>query len=349
MKVTLFMAMTANGMIARDDNKEDFLSDRNWTTFCQLAQQAGCFVIGRKTYEIVQSFYENYNFDDVKSARIVVSRMKKFQPVDGYLKASSPRDAINKAIEKGYKKLLLTGGSELNSSFFQENLIDEIIFNIKPAVLGKGISVFAEKYFYKRLVLKNTTSLQGHKGGHKEMTDQEKLALLEAMLFTTSDPMTFNELQKLLHTRKNELEALFKALQERYARPEYGIRLSDMGGYKLIVKPEFTEAVSSLTPHADLSRGLLRVLSIVAYHEPIKQSDIVKVVGNRTYDYVKELEERGLLKIEKKARTKMLSTTPRFEEYFGAKAEEIRKIGAKDPGQPEPDEKKEQKAEEKNQ
>ena len=173
------------------------------------------------------------------------------------------------------------------------------------------------------------------------MADPRKLALLEAVLFTTSDPVTFNELQKLLHARKNELEALLKALQDRYSQEGHGIRLSEIGGFKLIVKQEYAEAVASLTPHADLTRGLLRVLSIIAYHQPIKQSDIVKVVGNRTYEYVKELEERGLIKVEKKARTKLLSTTLHFEEYFGAKAGELRRIGAQDKGEPEPEEKKE--------
>ncbi len=173
--------------------------------------------------------------------------------------------------------------------------------------------------------------------------DVQKLALLEAMLFTTSDPLTFNELQKTLRVRKNELDLLLKALNERYARSEFGIHISEAGGFKLTVKPEFAEAVAPFTPHADLSRGLLRVLSVVAYHEPIKQSDIVKVVGNRTYEYVKQLEELNLIKVEKKSRTKLLSTTPRFEEYFGAKAEEIRKIGATDKGQPEPEQKQQPK------
>jgi segregation and condensation protein B len=65
-----------------------------------------------------------------------------------------------------------------------------------------------------------------------------------------------------------------------------------------------------------MSRGLLRVLSVILYYEPIKQSDIVKIVGNRTYDYVHELEERGFVKSERKSRTKMLKTTPQFEQYF---------------------------------
>src|SRR3989339_322861 len=97
-----------------------------------------------------------------------------------------------------------------------------------------------------------------------------KTALLEAILFTTEKPLSAEDIQK-------------------------------------IVKSEYVDKVSHLTPHADLSRGLLRVLSIISYHEPVSQSDIVKVVGNRTYEYVKELESRGLVKSEKKSRTRMLS------------------------------------------
>lgn len=153
----------------------------------------------------------------------------------------------------------------------------------------------------------------------------KKLALLEAILFTTTEPLTLEELQKLTKSRKDELEKLLVALSARYSSEEYGIKLSDIGGCKLVVKSEFMQQVANLTPHADMSRGLLRVLSIIAYHEPIKQSDIVKVVGNRTYDYVKELEKRGLIKVEKKSRTRLLTTTPRFEEYFETKRDELKK------------------------
>ena len=114
-------------------------------------------------------------------------------------------------------------------------------------------------------------------------------------------------------------------LRERYSSENGGIKLSDAGGYRLIVKSPYVDDVSNLTPHADMSRGLLRVLSIIAYHEPVQQADIVKVVGNRTYEYVKDLEMRGLIKWERKGRTKMLSTTPHFEDYFGAKKAQIKK------------------------
>ncbi len=155
-----------------------------------------------------------------------------------------------------------------------------------------------------------------------------KLALLEAVLFTAANPLTVDELQKILKIRREEIENMLVKLREKYSSPEHGFRLSEAGGYRLVVKEDFVEKVSHLTPHADLSRGLLRVLSIIAYHEPVKQSDIVKVIGNRTYEYVKELEERGLVRSERKSRTKVLVTTQHFEEYFGAKKEEIKKIFA---------------------
>src|SRR3989344_196490 len=155
--------------------------------------------------------------------------------------------------------------------------------------------------------------------------NMKKIALLEAILFTTTEPLTIEELQKLTRSRKDELDRLLTEMQRRYEDEAHGIKLSDIGGYKLIVKSEYMANVSNLTPHADMSRGLLRVLSIIAYHEPIKQSDIGKVIGNRTYDYVHELEERALIKVEKKSRTRILTTTPRFEEYFETKREELKK------------------------
>lgn len=158
------------------------------------------------------------------------------------------------------------------------------------------------------------------------MIIMSRLAMLEAILFTTSKPLAMEELHKIMRGRRDEIEKMLLALKERYASESSGVSLSDIGGYKLVVKNEYLDRVSNLTPHADLSRGLLRVLSIIAYHEPIPQSEIVKVIGNRTYEYVKELETRGLVKSEKKSRTKIIRTTPHFEEYFGTRKEEIRKL-----------------------
>ena len=37
MKIILYMAQTMNGIIARENYNEDFLSDINWKVFCQTS------------------------------------------------------------------------------------------------------------------------------------------------------------------------------------------------------------------------------------------------------------------------------------------------------------------------
>lgn len=54
MKVTLFMAMSLNGIIARKNGDEDFLSSNNWNSFSELVKTFKNFIIGRKTFEAVK-------------------------------------------------------------------------------------------------------------------------------------------------------------------------------------------------------------------------------------------------------------------------------------------------------
>lgn len=152
MKVILYMAQTINGVIARENYDEDFLSHRNWEVFVKLAEDIGCFIVGRKTYEEVKKWGE-YNFDSVKAKKIIVSRDKKSKLATGYISTKSPKNALDKASELGFTKVLLTGGGTLNSAFMKAGLVDEIIINIEPFVLGRGIRIFSEETFENKLQL----------------------------------------------------------------------------------------------------------------------------------------------------------------------------------------------------
>lgn len=147
MKVTLFMAISLNGIIARKNNEEDFLSDDNLKTSIDLIRKTGCVIWGRKTQEMVASWENDYleEINDVK--KVVVSRSADPKLEGNYLSAVSPADALEKLAKEGFKEAILSGGSGLNSSFAKESLIDEIILNVEPVVIGKGISLFADFNF----------------------------------------------------------------------------------------------------------------------------------------------------------------------------------------------------------
>lgn len=159
MKTILFMAMSLNGIIADKSGGEDFLSDANWECFSTLAKEHGCFIVGRKTYEIVQK-WPDFNFDSIDAElKIVISSDKSLKLHSPFLLADSPKDAIEKAMASGFKSAILAGGSTINSAFMVENLIDEVIINIEPAILGSGIPVFGESEFEKHLSLIETVKI----------------------------------------------------------------------------------------------------------------------------------------------------------------------------------------------
>jgi segregation and condensation protein B len=90
------------------------------------------------------------------------------------------------------------------------------------------------------------------------------------------------------------------------------------------VRDEFLAQVRRLSNFTDISDGETKTLAVIAFYQPIKQSEIVKIRGNRAYEQVKNLIGAGLIVAEPKGVTKLLSTTERFADYFGAPIESLR-------------------------
>ena len=140
-------------------------------------------------------------------------------------------------------------------------------------------------------------------------------------------PLSLKKLCRILKANEETVKSLLNELKEQLKSEERGLFLSDSGGFQLKVKHEYMQGVRHLTPYQDLKRGLLRVLALVAYKQPITQSEIVKVIGNRTYEYVRALEGRGLIRTLKEGRTKALIPTKEFADYFGLeKPEDVKKF-----------------------
>jgi segregation and condensation protein B len=133
---------------------------------------------------------------------------------------------------------------------------------------------------------------------------------------------------KIVRTDEQRIRNMLDDIKKQFNSDEHGIAIIESSvGWQIKVKPQFAGFVRHLTPYQDLSRGLLRVLALVAYKQPITQSQIVKVIGNRTYEYVKRLEERGLVRTIKHGRTKALVATKEFAAYFGMESpEDIKKF-----------------------
>jgi segregation and condensation protein B len=148
--------------------------------------------------------------------------------------------------------------------------------------------------------------------------------LVEAALIMAEKPIPIEEIMKLVKVDKSTAEKIIEELRHDYKDRSMEIVYTHEG-LALRVKSEFQQHVSHLTPYADISPGPLRTLAIIAYKQPVKQSDIVKVQGNRVYEYVKDLLERGLINSKRVGKTNILTTTPAFESYFGKPAKTLQR------------------------
>ncbi|MEK7543998.1 MAG: dihydrofolate reductase family protein [Patescibacteria group bacterium] len=161
MKVILRMVTSLNGIIARKKNEEDFISHDSWLVWLEGARASGCVIYGRKTYEIIKTWGQEY-LDDLKGINvIVVSTNSTFKVGEGFTVVHSPQEALDQARNFGVKSVTLTGGSHMNSSFAKLGLIDEVILNVEPVVIGEGIPLFDPAFFDLKLELLSMSQSKG--------------------------------------------------------------------------------------------------------------------------------------------------------------------------------------------
>ena len=141
--------------------------------------------------------------------------------------------------------------------------------------------------------------------------------IIEGALFLVGRQISIEELSRVSGINEGKVIEILKELQEKYGE-DSGIKLVlAEGKAQLIVNPKVLPKIAHLSPYRELSKGQLKVLSIVAFKNQVTQSQIVKSIGNKAYSYIKELEKKGFIKGEKFGKTKLLKPTKLFKEYFG--------------------------------
>jgi dihydrofolate reductase len=157
MKTILWATLTANGNYAQSSPehppKMEALDD-----FATQAKTAGNFIVGRRTFEILQAGGGGALADiDI----VVVS--KSVKEIPGVKLVGSPQEALNYLQEKGHKTALLAGGAALHNAFLDQGFVDEVIFNIAPVLEGKGLNLLLDQahYQYKDVELLDFKSLGG--------------------------------------------------------------------------------------------------------------------------------------------------------------------------------------------
>jgi segregation and condensation protein B len=147
-------------------------------------------------------------------------------------------------------------------------------------------------------------------------TSDPKL-LVEGMLFSAGHAMQVIELEQATGLERREVLRQLRKLASEYRRRNTAMEVAKVGSkWTMQLKVELTPQARSVAP-PEIPPRLLKTLALIAYHQPMRQSDLQEMVGPKVYDQVRELVELGLVVAVPKASTKSLTTTQRFLEYFG--------------------------------
>ena len=159
--------------------------------------------------------------------------------------------------------------------------------------------------------------------------------LVESVLFSASKPVSINEIKEATGLPTKKISETIDTLIENYnvnRKNDTSIEIIKAGSkYTMQVKKKFFEQ-SIMVTKPEIQSHHLKTLALIAFHQPIKQSNLRRMIGPKVYDHVDDLSAMRLIYAKKHGSTEMLTTTKLFPEYFGidsTKPEELREFLAK--------------------
>ena len=150
-------------------------------------------------------------------------------------------------------------------------------------------------------------------------------AAVEALLFSSDEPVTLAVLAESLDAPATEVAEAVQALDAEYQSRQAGVQLREIaGGHLLVTAPEHAEWVGRLLrgrKRARLSRAALETMAIVAYKQPVTKGEIESIRGVDSSAVLATLMERNLITIRGRSkvvgRPLLYGTTGEFLDYFG--------------------------------
>ncbi len=147
----------------------------------------------------------------------------------------------------------------------------------------------------------------------RELANVKKV---EAALFISGRFMTLQELVVLTDVNPIFVKRILDDLMDAYK--DSGIEIVQRDNmWKMDVSSEFSWMVNKLaTGSSEFGKAEQETLAIIAYKQPMKQSVLIKIRGNKAYDHIKKFVEMGLINKKKMGHTAELSLSGDFYDYF---------------------------------
>ncbi len=151
-----------------------------------------------------------------------------------------------------------------------------------------------------------------------EAKEKEDVKKIEAVLFVSGRFLSMQELISLTDLNPIIIQELIEKLQEKYNKQDLAIEIVKKNNmWKMDVAQEYSWVINKLaTGSSEFSKAEQETLAIIAFKQPVKQSVVIKIRGNKAYDHIKKFVELNLIKKKKIGHTYDLNLSDDFYDYF---------------------------------
>jgi len=157
------------------------------------------------------------------------------------------------------------------------------------------------------------------------MEKNEMIAIIEAILFISGEPVSIKDISKLLDIDIKQAEELMADMSRSFTEQNRGllvIKVED--AYQLVTRPEYADYIKKFTGidrEQSLSKACLETLTIIAYKQPVTKADIEQLRGVKCDYSITVLLEKNLIqevgRLDAPGRPKLYGTTDTFLKSFG--------------------------------
>lgn len=143
-KTILYIAMSLDGYIAREDGSVDWLDDVEGeggdTGYTAFYQEIGSIIMGRASYDVCLKLSEHWYY--AGKPCYVYTRTPRPSKEGIEFTTEPPEELVERLQSTSQGHIWLLGGGEIVRKFLERDLIDELQIAVIPKVLGKGIPLF---------------------------------------------------------------------------------------------------------------------------------------------------------------------------------------------------------------
>ena len=150
-------------------------------------------------------------------------------------------------------------------------------------------------------------------------------AAIEAILFTMGESVSLDKIAAAIGQSEKTTKKIITSMMDEYEESKRGIKIIELNGaYQLCTKKDLYEyliKVASAPKKRVITDVMLETLSIIAYKQPVTESEIENIRGVKSDHAVNKLIEYDLVcevgRLDAPGRPILFGTTEEFLRYFG--------------------------------